>query len=148
MPDLLDLEIRHASLIRVEVGKVYDALTTADGLDGWFTTGASVDARPGGEIRFRWVAWGPDRLTTEDGGLVLEARRPHRFVFQWQPDHPGYATSVEIDLQSVEGGTIVRLREYGYQDTPSGRAALANCATGWGEALTLLKFYVEHGVRY
>ena len=25
---------------------------------------------------------------------------------------------------------------------------MLECAAGWGEALTLLKFYVEHGVVY
>jgi hypothetical protein len=25
---------------------------------------------------------------------------------------------------------------------------LIGCATGWGEALTLLKFYLEHGLTY
>ena len=42
----------------------------------------------------------------------------------------------------------MRLREHGYPDTPEGMAGLMSCATGWGEALTLLKFYVEHGLRY
>jgi uncharacterized protein YndB with AHSA1/START domain len=145
---ILDMEILRTILVRVEPEKVYDALTTAAGLDGWFTKGATVDPRPGGEIRFRWVKWGPESITTEDGGPVLEAMRPERFVFQWHPDQPGYATTVEINFDPVEGGTIIRLREHGYQDTPSGRAALVNCATGWGEALTLLKFYVEHGIHY
>jgi hypothetical protein len=25
---------------------------------------------------------------------------------------------------------------------------MISCATGWGEALTLLKFHLEHGLRY
>ena len=43
-------------------------------------------------------------------------------------------------------GTIVRLREAGYYNTPSGIRSMVECAAGWGEALTLLKFYVEHGI--
>ncbi len=147
-PSLLDLEIRQSTLVRARAERVYDAITTAAGLDGWFTSGASVDARPGGQIRFRWKDWGPDHVTAEDGGPVLEAKRPGRFVFQWHPDGPSYATTVEIDFDTVTNGTVVRLKEQGYHDTPSGRKALVGCATGWGEALTLLKFYVEHGVRY
>ena len=58
------------------------------------------------------------------------------------------STSVEVDLERVPDGTVIRLREHGYQDTPSGRLACLNCAAGWGEALTLLKFFVEHGLRY
>ena len=79
---------------------------------------------------------------------VLEARRPGRFVFQWHPDNPSYATTVEIDFEPAESGTIIRLREYGYQDTPSGLRAMLNCAAGWGEALTVWKYYVEHGIQY
>jgi uncharacterized protein YndB with AHSA1/START domain len=123
-------------------------MATAEGLDAWFTTGASVDARPGGQVCFRWQDWGPDRITAEDGGPVLEASRPERFAFQWYPDDPSYATTVEIDFEAAEGGTIVRLREHGYQDTPSGLRAMLDCAAGWGEALVLCKFYVEHGIRY
>jgi len=148
MNDLLDMQIEHSTFVRAAPEQVYDAFTTAEGLDGWFTQGASVDPQPGGEIRFRWVDWGPDRVTDEDGGLVLEARRPERFVFQWYPDNPAYPTTVEVDFQPAAGGTIIRLRERGYHDTPSGRKSLVNCAAGWGEALTLLKFYVEHGFRY
>lgn len=148
MSQLVDTVIRHATLIRAVPERIYDAFTTAREMDGWFTSGASIDPGPGGEIRFRWVDWGPDLVTDEDGGPVLEARRPERFVFQWHPDGPDYATTVEIDFEPVEAGTVVRLRESGFRDTPSGRQALVNCAAGWGEALTLLKFYVENGLRY
>ena len=142
------MQIEHSTFVSAAPEQVYDAFTTAEGLDGWFTRGARVDPWPGGEIRFRWVDWGPDRVTAEDGGPVLEARRPERFVFQWYPDNPSYPTTVKVDFQPTADGTIVRLREYGYQDTPTGRKAMINCAAGWGEALTLLKFYVEHGIRY
>ena len=143
-----DLVIRHAVKIHAEAEQVYNAFTTPEGLDGWFTSGSQIDPRPGGSIHFRWVDWGPDRVSGEDGGPVLESERPNRFVFQWQPDQPSYYTTVEIDFEPVIDGTIVRLREYGYQDTPNGRKACLNCAAGWGEALTLLKFYVEHGIHY
>lgn len=46
--------IEYATLIRAQAERVYDAFATADGLDAWFTTGASVDARPGGSIMFRF----------------------------------------------------------------------------------------------
>ncbi|MDH4103907.1 MAG: hypothetical protein OEW52_10200 [Thermoleophilia bacterium] len=52
------------------------------------------------------------------------------------------------DLAEHDEGTVVRLHEHGYPDTPEGWAAFADCSTGWGEALTLLKFHVEHRLRY
>ena len=77
-------EIRVATLVRAPRERVYDAFTRADELDSWFTTGAEVDPRLGGELVWRWVDWGPDRYTGEDRGPVLEARRPERYVFRWQ----------------------------------------------------------------
>lgn len=123
MSRLIECSIQHATLVHASPERVYDALTNAEEMDRWFTRGASIDARRGGEIHFRWMEWGPDRYTGEDGGPVLEARRPERFVFNWHPDSPEYATTVEIDFESVEQGTVIRLRESGYQDTPSGRQA-------------------------
>jgi uncharacterized protein YndB with AHSA1/START domain len=148
MAKLIDLEIRVATLVRAAPERVYDGIATAAGLDGWFTTGATVDARPGGEIRLRWKNWGPDRVTLEDGGPVLEARRPERFVFQWSPDDSSYLIPVEIDFEPCDEGTVIRVRQHGHRDTPNGWQTLIQCASGWGEALTLWKFYVEHGIRY
>jgi uncharacterized protein YndB with AHSA1/START domain len=145
---LIDAEITQATLIRATPEAVYDALTTPEGLDSWFTVGSETDPRPGGQIIFRWKDWGPDMFSGESVAPVLEAVRGKRLVFQWRPDTPDYFTTIEIDFETVEEGTIVRLREHGYHDTPSGRAALMECATGWGEALALVKFYVEHGLRY
>jgi uncharacterized protein YndB with AHSA1/START domain len=148
MAEPLDMLILHSTLIRAAPEQVYQALATAEGLDAWFTRGATMDPRPGGSITFRWRDWGPERISDEGGGAVLEAIPGQRFVFQWHPDTEAYATTVEIDLEPDPQGTTVRLRESGYQDTPSGREAFTNCATGWGEALTLLKFYLEHSLRY
>jgi uncharacterized protein YndB with AHSA1/START domain len=146
----LDVEIKQVTLIRASPEKVYDAIATGEGLDAWFTSGSFVDARPGGRIKFVWKDWGPDKYTTESDGPVLEAERGKRFVFQWNPDHgnPKLATTIEINFEPVDEGTVVRLREFGHEDTPTSRAALAECAAGWGEAITLMKFYVEHGITY
>ncbi|MGH9833014.1 MAG: SRPBCC family protein [Blastocatellia bacterium] len=148
MSKMIDEKVRFTTLVRATPERVYDAIATADGLNGWFTTSASVDASPGGEIRLRWIDWGYCHYTGENGGPVLEARRPERFVFQWQVDTDSYNTTVEIDFEPVEEGTIVRLVEYSYEDSPTGLKDMLARASGWGEALTLMKFYVEHGVRY
>lgn len=143
MTEFIEDEIRYATFVRAPAERVYDGIATAAGLDGWFTVDAEVDARPGGRIRFRWRDFGPDKVTGEDGGPVLEAERPRRFVFQWSPDDKTYQTTVEIDLEAEEGGTVIRLREHGYRATPAGLRAMLNCAAGWGEALTLWKFWAE-----
>ena len=135
-----------ATIVRAPRERVYDAFTQAEQLDSWFTTGAQVDARPGGTVTWRWRRWGADETTAEDSGPALEATRPERYVFQWQARLGG--TTVEIELEEHPAGTLVRLREHGYPDTPEGWEQFCSCSTGWGEALTLVKFWVEHGIRY
>ena len=148
MSEMIDVEIKKSILIRGSREKIYDAFSTAEGLDGWFTSGAAVDARPGGVLRFRWKDWGPDKVTAQDDCPILQAKRPEQFVFQEHPDSASPPTTVEIDFIPDPAGTVVRLREYGFVNTPTGRRALVTQAGGWGEALALLKFYVEHGLRY
>lgn len=143
-----DFRLDHSTFIRAEPVQVYKAFTTIEGLDAWFICGSSVNAIPGGEIHFRWEDWGPDHISTEDAGTVLEAKPPARFVFQWHPELPEYTTTVQINLTPTEGGTIISFHESSFAGTPSGIATLAACTAGWGEALTLLKFYLEHGLQY
>lgn len=73
-------------------------------LDQWFTCGTTIEA---GIMHWRWKEWGPDKVTAEDKGPVLEADRPRRFVFQWRENSP---TTVEINFESHPEGTVVRLR--------------------------------------
>jgi uncharacterized protein YndB with AHSA1/START domain len=140
-------ELRRATFIRAGAETVYSLIATADGLDSWFTTGATLEARPGGELVYRWKDWGPDRVTTEARGTVREAVPASRFVFNWDVGH-GQRATAEFTIEAVEGGCVLRLREYGYDDTANGHAALADEASGWGEAMTLIKFMAEHGLHY
>jgi len=125
MPDILDQEIKHATFIRATPERVFDTLTTVEGWNSWFTAGTKMDPRPGGEILFKWVDFGADRRTFEERRQVLEAKRPERFVFQWRPDSPEYPTTVENEFEPRENGTVIRLREYGYQNTQNGWKAPA-----------------------
>ncbi|MDQ2987356.1 MAG: SRPBCC domain-containing protein [Armatimonadota bacterium] len=134
--------IRHSVYIDASVDIVYRTLTTAEGWDAWFTDGTELDPSPNGEIVLRWRDFGPSRISAEDGGPILEAERNKRFVFEWEPgDNP---TTVAFTFHAHAGGTILELEESGYETMTS----YVDCATGWGEAMALLKFYLEHGVTY
>jgi uncharacterized protein YndB with AHSA1/START domain len=148
MVQAIDEKVTFKTLMRVHPERVYDALASSEGLDSWFTQGSEVDARKGGRIVFRWKNYGLDQYTGELEGPVLEAKRPERFVFQWKVDLGSYRTTVEMDFQQVQEGTILRLVEHGYRDDGNGLQNMLNRAGGWAEVLTLLKFYLEHGLRY
>jgi uncharacterized protein YndB with AHSA1/START domain len=142
-------EIRHSVFIRAPRAKVWAALTTAQALDAWWgTRGSEIDLRPGGKLTLRWRGWGPERdINTDRECDVVEVLPPKRFVFRWG-ETPAMMTTVEFDLEERADGTLLRLREHGFAPTAKGRKSFEGNSLGWGEASTLIKFYVEHGVRY
>jgi uncharacterized protein YndB with AHSA1/START domain len=145
---MMEKTVHFSTLIRAKPERAYDAIATTEGINGWFTTGATVDPRPGGAYHFRWKDYGLTKYCGENRGTVLEASRPKRFVFRWKADSGGYDTTVEIDFEPVKEGTIVRLKERGYEDSTVGEQDFMNRVYGWAEVLTLMKFYVEHGLKY
>jgi uncharacterized protein YndB with AHSA1/START domain len=138
------LSFHHRVQVRAQPPRVYDALTNSGELNCWLTTMSFVDARPGGSIHLRWGNPGANQRIFEDGGPVVQATRPERFTFKRYPHRPDYATTVEIDLQPVEDGTLVRLHERGFEDTFDGNQVLAECSARWVEALAQLKVYLEN----
>lgn len=148
MAEFFNHKIRHRIYINAPAEKVYDTLTSGNDWNAFFTHATEVDPRPGGSIVFRWKDWGPDFYTTDADGKVLEANRPGLFKFEWYPVGRETPTTIEMRLVEQYGGTVLTLTESGYPDTAKGRDMILECACGWGEALTLLKFYIEYGVVY
>ncbi|HEX3956082.1 MAG TPA: SRPBCC domain-containing protein [Trebonia sp.] len=136
--------IRHSALVRAKPSEVFAVLSTGSGWSSWFTSEAVFEARPGGAVRFVWRNWGPDAIDVTDQGSVLAAEPDHSLVFTWG-DPP---SRVSIVIDPCDRGCIVRLTEDQLPPGEAGIERLADCAAGWGEALTLLKFYVEHGLTY
>jgi uncharacterized protein YndB with AHSA1/START domain len=148
MKRIADEKVSCSILVRSTPERVYDALATAAGLNAWFTTESLIEPPPNGKLYFYWKDWGVDHYTGESHGAVIEAIRPERFVFQWPVDIGSYHTTVAINFEPTGEGTVVKLIESGYQENADKLQNMLNRATGWGEALTLMKFYVEHGVTY
>jgi uncharacterized protein YndB with AHSA1/START domain len=135
------LAINHQIHIQSPPTRVYDALTCADEINQWLSATSFVDARPGGSIQIRWQS--TDRHADEDAGRVIQATRPERFTFKWQPHRPDYTTTVEIDLHPVDDGTRLHLYESGYENSTDGSECMIERATRWNDALERLKAYVE-----
>lgn len=148
--DIIQEKIAHSTIIKAPIETVYEAFTTAKGLDSWFTKGSIIDQYVGGKIYFRWETEKAEinEGIIEDRGEVLEIKEPHKFVFQWYPDNSSYSTTVIWEFEETKVGTKVSVKESGFQNTPTGRRALLDCAAGWGEALTMAKYYIEHGITY
>jgi uncharacterized protein YndB with AHSA1/START domain len=146
MNDYLKSQIKQRTYIAAPRETVYDTLTSADEWNKFFTTGMELDPKPGGVCSFAWKDWGPDKYTLKVPGKVIEAERPNLFSFQWGSG--GRETTIRVELTPHDNGTVLTLTEGGYRDTPEDLDMMLECASGWGEAVTLLKFYIEHGIVY
>jgi uncharacterized protein YndB with AHSA1/START domain len=140
VPDKIEREL----VLKHPIDRVWTALTTAEGLAGWFGSTAEIDLRPGGRLFLRW-----DELGAEGTATVETVEPPHRFSFWWGieglPDDDPRRTLVEFTLTAVEEGTLLRLVESGFAQVEEeiGRAAQAGNTEGWDSELGDLVAYLD-----
>lgn len=94
------MDVEREITVEAAPGEVWESLVEAERLEEWFANEVELDARPGGEGRFRW----------DDGeerhAVVRELDEPRRLVLDWDDDG-----AVAIELVEVDGGTRVRVVE-------------------------------------
>src|SRR3989442_13675255 len=96
--------------------------------------------QPGGEIYFRWADWGAEKNINADAtGRVIEAKRPERLCTH------GRARRRAREARRWNALALARVR---LLDSDAGRKHMVGNASGWGEALTLVKIWLEHGIHY
>ena len=117
--------------------KVYDALTTVDGLAGWWTDDTSGSAEPGGVLEFRFPPVGGFDLE------VLDAR-PDEHVGWRVVAGPAewVGTTIDWDLRQDGDWTVVLFRHAGWTEPVE---FMHHCSTKWGSFLMSLKSWVETG---
>jgi uncharacterized protein YndB with AHSA1/START domain len=124
-------------------GKVWAALTTAEGLGGWFGNEATIDLRPGGAVRMRWT----DGATVEL--RVERVEEPTVFGFSWPieglPEDDPRRTYVEFTLEPVGAGTRLTVVETGFAQLPeeAHRKAYDGHTQGWRSELGELVDYLD-----
>ena len=116
---------------------VYAALTTLEGLSGWWardTTGKPDDA--GGVIAFRFVPGGFDMKVVE----LTPNKRVEWLVTDGPPEWIG--TTVTFDLTQDGEWTIVLFAHTGWAEPVE---FMYHCSTKWASFLLSLKALVETG---
>ena len=142
----IETPIKFKVFIKTTQENAFNSLATDDGLDKWFTRGSSINRhKPGGTLTLKWINWGVDNITGTIHCPIIEYSFPEIFTFKWWDDH---YTTVKFTFKKVEDGTIVAVNEIGYEYSKEGIKRCIECSVGWGEALTLLKIYLEHGISY
>ena len=115
---------------------VYAALTTLDGLSGWWASDTHGDTTIGGVLQFRFEAGGIDMR-------VLELD-PAKHVLWQVTDGPEewIGTTVSWDLRQDGDYTIVLFKHQGWKEPVE---FMHHCSTKWGVFMVSLKSLVETG---
>jgi hypothetical protein len=132
MPDILHkVGIKSSSL-----DNVYQALTTVDGLSGWWTSDTHGENKVGGVLQFRFGNGGFDMK-------VLELK-PGEHVLWQVVDGPEewLGTKVSFDLKQ-NGDWIVVL--FKHQSWKAPVEFMHHCSTKWAVFLLSLKSLLETG---
>ena len=125
--------------------KVWDAITTAEGLGTWFGHKATVDLRVGGVAQVTWDSEGTHELR-------IERLEPPR-VLGWTwgiyglPEHDPRRTYVEFTLEPDAAGTRLTVVETGFAQLPSDlhSGAYGGNVEGWQKELDELAGYLNAG---
>ena len=123
---------------------VWAALTTAEGLAGWFGNEAAIDLRPGGAA---WMRWTGEGFTANM--RVERVEEPRVFGFTWHiyglPDDDPRRTYVEFTLEPVAAGTRLTVVESGFAQLPDDahRKSYDGNTEGWAKELGELASYLD-----
>lgn len=114
----------------------YKALTTLQGLSGWWTNDTRGDSKVGGVIQFRFGAGGIDMK-------VLEFDPAKRVLWQ-VVDGPGewIGTKVSFELRQEGDWTIIFFKHQGWKEPVE---FMHHCSTKWAVFLLSLKSLLETG---
>jgi uncharacterized protein YndB with AHSA1/START domain len=113
--------------IDAEPARVYEYFVQPEAMVRWMGEFAHLEARPGG-------AFAVDVRGTPIRGRYLELDPPHRLVIAWGYAGREHASTVEIRLSAVAGGTRVELE---HRDLPADE--VPGHEAGWAHYLARLE---------
>jgi uncharacterized protein YndB with AHSA1/START domain len=117
--------------------KVYEALTTLDGLSGWWATDTKGTVELGGVIEFRFEPGGIDMQVLE----LTPAEHIRWLVVGGPAEWIGTTVSWEIKQEGEY--TIVLFSHAGWQEPGE---FMHHCSTKWAIFLMSLKSLLESGI--
>lgn len=135
------VDILHRVGIKSSTDEVYKALTTREGLAGWWTNNTQGEGKVGGVLQFRFSAGG-----AEIGGFDMKVLEldPARRVLWEVVDGPAEWIGSKISFELKQSGdhAIVLFKHQGWKEAVE---FMHHCSTKWAMYLMSLKSFVESG---
>jgi uncharacterized protein YndB with AHSA1/START domain len=117
-------------------GTVLEAITTTEGIKGFWTSRADVPGEVGGSLKLEFAA------APLPFDLRLEQSDEHTVVWRTETFPPHWVgTTVRWDVEPRDDGSTVSFRHAGFDaDEEAGRVSYT-----WGQIMVQLKEYAESG---
>ena len=135
MPDIM-----HLIKINASSERVYQALTTAEGIRNWWTRDAELDSRIGGTGEFRFSHGGTVVTKVRVEALNPPVRVGWETISSFRPEWDG--TTITFDLRAEGSDTVLSFAHRGFEQAGE---IYALTTTGWGYYLVSLQQYLETG---
>jgi uncharacterized protein YndB with AHSA1/START domain len=136
------VDIIHRVGIKAPVAQVYAALSTIEGIAGWWTAQTTGVSEPGANIEVQFYSPSGERM----GGMHMEvvALEPDRHVHWRFLSGPDEWVDTDATFQLSQDGdyTIVR---FGHRNWREAVEFTEHCSTKWATFLMSLKDLVETG---
>jgi len=134
--------IIHRVGIQAPLSRVYDALSTIDGLSQWWTKDTTGSSRVGGTIEFRFQNPKGDLI----GEMHMEVQKPsepHQVRWRCKNGPEDWiGTDLTFDLKQEGDYTIVL---FGHRNWKEATESTAHCSMKWAIFLMSLKTLIETG---
>ena len=129
--------IKHYLLIKASPEKVYTALTTTEGLKGWWTSEAKAEEFVGGIAEFIFGEQYHNKMKITN---LLNSTK-----VEWkclEGDKEWIGTTFLFDLEEKDGSTILRFSHNNWKEETD---FFASCNYHWGYYMSSLAKYCETG---
>ena len=125
------LNILHRVGISADSARVFEALTTIDGIRGWWTSDADGAANQGAAFEFR------------GGRIDVVAADPGHVKWHYAgPIEDWVGTEINFSLEPRDDQTVVLFSHEGWREP---NEIMRHCSTNWAMYLLSLKDLVEKG---
>ena len=131
-------DLHHSVPVAARADRVYAAVATEAGMQGWWTRDTSMTPRVGGKADL-----GFDKRSAVFR-MTIDELRPNRSIrMRCSGDHPEWAgTTLEWTVEEAAGGSVLKFTHRGWREVTD---FCASCNSMWGNLMFRLKAFVESG---
>jgi uncharacterized protein YndB with AHSA1/START domain len=136
------VNIVHRVGIKAPMAKVYEAISTVEGVRNWWTREITGLAEVGQVIRVRFLANDGNELGSMEFEIIeLDVHRSVRWLFQSGPAE-WIGTEAKFELKEEGDYTIILFRHQGWREEVE---FMAHCSLKWATFMLSLKELLETG---